>query len=401
MGRLAIVMNMLAPYWVDVFERLAELGWEIRVIVGVEKEPSCRYDMNDVRYKGFGVKRCANLVLNLERLPGRSAYLHLPYGLWRELRGWRPDIVLTSELGLRTLIAAGYGRIHGVPVIPWVCVSSHTERNNSSLRESFRRRMLHGFPVVCTNMGEAGEYLVNKLGVSPGKIFHTPYTIDVEKYGTLVAACRNGSREMRNKLGLEGIVFLYVGHMIPRKGIRELALGIGELTPAYRERCSFLFVGGEMPTEVVELLDHGRVRYACVPFVQPRELPCYYAAADVFLFPSLEDEWGIVLNEAAASGLPLAASRFAAATAELVQPGNNGVVFNPHDSREVAGMLSTIIDLPESRLREWGANSVTAAKSIGLHFTVHNLVSALECALSRYGADNKAKAENPPEADGP
>jgi len=41
MGRLAIVMNMLAPYWVDVFDELARRGWEIRVIVGVKKEPSC------------------------------------------------------------------------------------------------------------------------------------------------------------------------------------------------------------------------------------------------------------------------------------------------------------------------------------------------------------------------
>jgi glycosyltransferase involved in cell wall biosynthesis len=391
MARLAIVMNMLAPYWVDVFERLAELGWEIRVIVGVEKEPSCRYDMNEVRYKGFSVKRCANLVLNLERLPGRSAYLHLPYGLWRELRRWRPDVVLTSELGLRTLITAGYGRIHGAPVIPWVCVSSHTERNNSRLRESFRRRMLAGFPAVCTNMGEAGEYLVNKLGVSPGKIFRTPYTIDVEKYGKLVAACRGGSREVRNKLGLVGIVFLYVGHMIPRKGIRELALGIVELSAAYRERSSFLFVGGKMPAEIGEMLDHGRVRYTCVPFVQPRELPRYYAAADVFLFPSLEDEWGIVLNEAAAAGLPLAASRFAAATAELVKHGDNGLIFDPHEPGDISRTLSEIIDLPDSQRKAWGSKSVEAAGRIGLHFTVNNLDSAIRSALTGLEDLNRCK----------
>jgi glycosyltransferase involved in cell wall biosynthesis len=261
--------------------------------------------------------------------------------------------------------------------------------------------MLQGFPAVCTNMGEAREYLVRRLGVSPGKIFHTPYTIDVAKYEKLVACCRDGNRELRDKLGLGGIVFLYVGHMIPRKGIRELAQGILDLAPAYRERCSFLFVGGSMPSEVGSMLDQGRVRYTCVSFVQPRELPCYYAAADVFLFPSLEDEWGIVLNEAAAAGLPLAASRYAAATAELVQPGNNGVVFNPHDPLEIAAMLSAIVDLPASRLREWGANSVTAAKRIDLNFTVRNLVSALDFALAPYGASNKAKAEFPPEIKGP
>jgi glycosyltransferase involved in cell wall biosynthesis len=146
-----------------------------------------------------------------------------------------------------------------------------------------------------------------------------------------------------------------------------------------------------MPAEIGEMLDHGRVRYTCVPFVQPRELPRYYAAADVFLFPSLEDEWGIVLNEAAAAGLPLAASRFAAATAELVKHGDNGLIFDPHEPGDISRTLSEIIDLPDSQRKAWGSKSVEAAGRIGLHFTVNNLDSAIRSALTGLEDLNRCK----------
>lgn len=377
MPRLAIVMNMLAPYWVDVFERLAELGWQIRVIVGLEKEPSCQYDMNEVRPNRFSVKLCASHLLDLNRLPGKSGYMHVPYGLWREFQAWKPDVIITSELGLRTVIGKLYGRRHGVPVIPWVCLSPHTERNNSRIREIFRRWLIKGAPAVCTNMSEATRYLTGTLGVPSARIFQTPYTVEVEKYNGRVEAFRSGSAALRKELGLSGVVFLYVGQMTFRKGLAELARGIGILSSSNRSRCSFLFIGGELPLHVREALDQGCIRYAGIPFVQPGELPRYYAAADVFVFPSLEDEWGIVLNEAAAAGIPLIASRYASATTELVRHGHNGFVFDPHDLDEISRVLAQMIDLPDSRRRAWGANSVEAADRIGLHFTVKNLDSAI------------------------
>jgi glycosyltransferase involved in cell wall biosynthesis len=231
-------------------------------------------------------------------------------------------------------------------------------------------------------MGEGVEYLVRALGVPPEKIFRTPYSVDVQEYGKKVEAHRPRSWELRRQLGLEGVVFLYVGSMIPRKGIRELAAGIGELASSYREMCSFLFVGGKLPQEAAAFLDYAGARFACVPFVQPGELPRYYAAADAFVFPSLEDEWGIVLNEAAASGLPLVASRFAAATAELVEQGINGLVIDPRDSSEIASALTEIMDLPLSSLNEWGCRSITKAGRIGIDFTVGNLAAAVSRTLS-------------------
>lgn len=380
MPRLAIAMNMLAPYWIDVFDRLADCGWDIRVIVGIEKEPACHYDMQAKVPGRFSVKLCATLAFNQKRWSGRAEYLHFPFGLWRELRVWQPDVVLSSELGLRTLISRLYGMTHRIPVIPWVCLSPHSERHKSRLRVGFRRLLIGNAKHVCTNMSEAEQYLTSRLGVNPEAIFYTPYTIDVVKRSRQVAGFLRFSGTLRAELGLEGTVFLYVGSMIPRKGLQELAHGLRHLAPFQRERCSFLFIGGELPAAVREQLDKADIRHVALPFVQPHDLPRYYAAADAFIFPSLEDEWGIVLNEAAAAGLPLIASRYAAATAELVLPGENGLRFDPYDSHEVAACIAQLLDLPEQRRQEWGRKSVEIAGRIGIDFTVGNLDRALRSA---------------------
>ncbi len=65
----------------------------------------------------------------------------------------------------------------------------------------------------------------------------------------------------------------------------------------------------------------------------------FYAAADVFVFPSLIDVWGLVVNEAMACGLPVLASRFAGASQELVDNNDVGQTFDPTDLEGFASLL--------------------------------------------------------------
>ena len=74
------------------------------------------------------------------------------------------------------------------------------------------------------------------------------------------------------------------------------------------------------------------------------ELARHYAAADVFVLPSLVDVWGLVVNEAMCFGLPILASQYAGAAQSLIS-GEIGIVFNPLDIEEFT-----------SRLRAWAEN---------------------------------------------
>jgi glycosyltransferase involved in cell wall biosynthesis len=230
------------------------------------------------------------------------------------------------------------------------------------------------------------------LGVSETQIFHAPYVIDVTEFNRKILSLKTQVPEQREQLELKGTVFLYVGQMIPRKGLSELARGIAAVDKDLLEDISFLFVGGHMPEDIKSLLMKHRVHFSEVPFVQPRELPQYYAMSDVFIFPSLEDEWGIVLNEAAASGLPIIASKFAAATADLVEENVNGYVVDPHDPGQFAASIGKFAAMSQETLVRFGNASFLRVQSVDIGFTLVNLHRALLFALGATGKQSTSRS---------
>ncbi|MGH2874008.1 MAG: glycosyltransferase [Solirubrobacteraceae bacterium] len=77
-------------------------------------------------------------------------------------------------------------------------------------------------------------------------------------------------------------------------------------------------------------------------FVEQPELARACAAADVLLFPSLQDEFGFVLLEGQAAGLACIASPFAGATEDLVVDHVSGLVVDPRDQAALAGALGAL-----------------------------------------------------------
>lgn len=385
--RVAIAMNMLAPYWVPVFERLALMGWDICVFVANEREPTCQYDQESMVSSFFSVKRTPNFTVRIPGLKGRAGYIHFQYGIWRELKTWQPDIILSSELGFRTIFCLLFKLRTSIPVIPWLCASAHTERNNGFLREKFRKWILAKAPCVLTNLTEATEYLAKELGVPENKIYQTPYTIDVAEFNNKVRLAHDRAAGLKDELRLTGTVFLYVGQTIPRKGMKELVGGLVTLDDDQLRNASFLVVGGRLPEDLRDTLMERGMHFVDVPFVQPRDLYLYYALSDVFVFPSLEDEWGIVLNEAAAAGLPIIASKFAAATIDLVEDNVNGFVIDPYDSSQVVTAIGKFIAMSREQLLQFGDASLRRVKGVDIDFTLANMHRAFISA-----ADSQQRA---------
>jgi glycosyltransferase involved in cell wall biosynthesis len=86
-------------------------------------------------------------------------------------------------------------------------------------------------------------------------------------------------------------------------------------------------------------------------FRQIGELPGFYAGSGAFVHPALEEPWGLVINEAMASGLPVLSSRNVGAAEELVVEGKTGFLFDPKNVEEIAAALVKIVGMgPEARL---------------------------------------------------
>lgn len=378
---LAIAKNMLPPNEHDLFEHLASKGWDITIFLSTEKEPDREYQRQDYSTYSFKVKKSRNILVNLKRFRSKTSYLHIQYGLWNDLSELNPDIILSSQMGIRTMIAICFGFMRKIPVVIWMGVSVFTERNNSFLRELFRKLLVKLVPCICTNLTEAEKYFVKNLKVPRNKIFHTPYAFDVVRFRESVEEARCYVDHLREQLNLKKIVFLYVGRMIEGKGLKELVSSIEVIDGSQLDIVSFLFVGGSLPENLKIRLTQKKVGFINVPFVQPEHLYQYYAVADVFIFPSLDDEWGVVINEAAAAGLPIISSMYAAATRDLVIDGFNGVTIDPYDAKNTSEAIIKMLDITSETRKKWGHNSFELARKIDVNFTVTNMDMALEFAL--------------------
>jgi glycosyltransferase involved in cell wall biosynthesis len=89
-------------------------------------------------------------------------------------------------------------------------------------------------------------------------------------------------------------------------------------------------------------------------FRQIAELPLFYAGAGAFIHPALSEPWGLVINEAMASGLPILSSNQVGAAEELLIEGETGFLFDPMDVQAISGAMHRITTLPEDRRQQMG-----------------------------------------------
>jgi glycosyltransferase involved in cell wall biosynthesis len=89
-------------------------------------------------------------------------------------------------------------------------------------------------------------------------------------------------------------------------------------------------------------------------FRQIAELPLFYAAAGAFIHPALSEPWGLVINEAMASGLPILSSKQVGAAEELLIEGETGFLFDPMDVQAISAAMHRIAALPEDRRQQMG-----------------------------------------------
>jgi len=154
----------------------------------------------------------------------------------------------------------------------------------------------------------------------------------------------------KSKQVSDSVVFLTVGQIIERKGLRQLIEATKLLfDSAHRDNWSVLIVGdgplkGELEkrTQIYGL--EGRVKF--LGWIKHGELGRVLSSAHVFVFPTLEDVWGIAPLEAMAMGIPVLCSKYAGAS-ELVEDGVGGWIFDPHNPKELAELMKRFLDQPE------------------------------------------------------
>jgi glycosyltransferase involved in cell wall biosynthesis len=281
--------------------------------------------------------------------------------LLKRVVAWRPHFIFSFNLGVSSLLALIASRLSGArAVVIWDGYAPGIDVPDDSARGALRRFVARRADAFITNSRAGAAYLTMRLGVPEQRILARPYEVpDLPSllFGGTSAAAMCVRAVQRPK-------FLYVGRIIPGKGWNHLLSAAGKLR-AEGKRFSLIIAGdgGDLPALEAAIRDlrlEDTVR--ALGFVPYEKLGEVYRAADVFVFPTNEDVWGVALLEAMAFGLP-AISSTAAGAAELVRPGENGFLFDAGDADQLAELMRRFIDEP-GLARRLGA---AAHKDMSLH----------------------------------
>ena len=269
------------------------------------------------------------------------------------LLNYKPDIVFSSSFGIWSILALVFKLIGGWKVvIAYEGSSPGVDYRNSKLRLALRRIMVRLSDACITNSYAGHDYLVNSLKASKGRVFVQPYEVpDVRSLTAINENLELVSQDNNLKFSdLQHPVFLFVGSIVPRKGVQCLLEACRILKESRLKPFTILVVGdGDQQSELqglsqnYQLEDYvlwaGRVEYD--------NISTYFHRADVFILPTLEDTWGMVVLEAMLLGKPILCSKGAGAS-ELVLDGKNGYCFEPNNPDELATVMQKIIDNPDS-----------------------------------------------------
>ena len=217
-------------------------------------------------------------------------------------------------------------------------------------------------------------------GAQAEKIFIAPDTVGNETFMRQSSKFKGEKDEFKQKLSIKNKkVILYVGQLIRRKGVRYLIEAYGKLKRDYKDVCLMLVGDGPLRIELEESCAKHQIKD--VHFLGNKsyeELPKYYSMADIFVLPTLEDVWGLVVNEAMACGLPVITTKAAGCAVDLIVPGENGFIVDEANAGQLCSAMRRII-LDEALAREMGEKSLEMVNSRwNINENVNGVVSAIE-----------------------
>lgn len=344
--RLSLLTEIPAPFRLPLFNALAaQPGVELEVVFLAERDPRRTYYpvyrdefRFDARFlRGWSLRR------------GRH-WLVLSWGTLCVLRRFRPDVVVIGGWNQPAVWqGALYARARRRPLVTWVESTLRDARIGSPATEALKRAVVRASSAFLVPGRAAADYVAS-LGAPPEDVVVAPNAIDLDIFGRRVAEARRRREDLRRELGLGACTVLYVGRLDHEKGLDVLFRAMADV-PA-----ELVVIGsGSQEAVLRSLAPPGRVRF--LGSLDRDALVPWYAAADVFVLPSRSEPWGMVLNEAAAAGLPIVASTAAGAAYDLVEDGGNGFRVPPDDPGSLAAALRRLVDDNELRVRA-GARSL-------------------------------------------
>jgi len=342
--KIAIITNMPTPYRKKQFEyysKYADIDLTVYYCTKIENDRFWRFKssegVNEIFLKGFNF-------FNFHFNPSIIYIVLMKRYDFFMVGGFSYPTVIISIILLRILKKK------------WVMISDGISPKRLT-NEKWYVKLFKKFILNCADAyfinGISSQKNFQSYGIKRNKIFNQYLTVDVDNFIEKQFDGLKCREKIRSSYNINNsIVLNYTGRLISKKGIENLIIAIKLLNQKYD---LFLFIIGEgnFKQELEEISDEIIDRVIFTGHVDPYELYKYYYASDIFVLPTLDDPWGLVVNEAMACQLPIIVTDAAGCSADLIK--NNGYIIKAGDVKELTKAIEDLID-PKTR-RLFGKNS--------------------------------------------
>ncbi|MFN3191071.1 MAG: glycosyltransferase family 4 protein [Aureliella sp.] len=332
---VAFFTGYVPPYALPVMTEIAARVERMSVFVSTPMEGNRSWD---VEHGGLDVvvQRTMTFLTRWKHRAGFSdrSETHVPWDTLFQLTRMRPDVVVSEELGFRSFFCSIYTTLTRTPLVLVCNLSEHTEQGRGMLR-GLLRKWLSWAAVATTANGTSGLRYLNEAGFRSDSLALFSYAAKPGVFETLELARRP---EQIHRL-------ICVSELSERKGIGPFLRCLAVWCQKNPDQQVKMDIVGEGPIrdelEAIEMPVSASVSF--VGQKSYRELASLMQASGVLVFPTLADEWGLVVNEALAAGLPVLGSKYSQAVSDLVEDGYNGWSFDPLDESDTFDSLNHML----------------------------------------------------------
>lgn len=330
---IAFINNIPSPYNVDLFYELTLYFKNSYNLI--------HFFGNTSTSQGRKWKINNNKLINTEYLKSLQIklkqkynlrYIQIPYKLFKAYNNKKIDLFICSEYNLVSILTLTYCKIHKIKYALYTEGTLYQERNISYFQKIFRKVIINSADACLAGSTKSIE-LIRYYNNRNDNYFLCQLTVNQAPFNKINRKINKGK-------------ILYVGSVIERKGIDLLIEALAKVKHDFH-----LYIIGEADDTIYKkkldilIEKHGlKENIFFCGYKEDLELLKEYENSELFILPSREDCYGLVLLESALSKVPIISSQYADGCFDVVKNGYNGYIVDPYNTDLFANIIHKSLD---------------------------------------------------------
>lgn len=384
--RVALIHNIVAPYRIPVFEQMAaepSIDFTVFYCATTHKHRNWEIDNSE----GYNHRVLSGVCIRA----GDINYHFNPSVVWELVRGRFDVVIIGGCTDFTTQIAFFVSRYTQSRLILWSEGIAGAQSRIGRLLSPLTDHIISNADAIIVP-GELSRQYHIASGASVDRVFVGPSIVDNDFYIQQTSKLKPEKECQKRDLGINrNNVILYVGQLVDRKGLHILLAAYKSFKKEFPDSCLVIVGDGPLKEPLNRACAEEQIDDVLFTgWVSENEKVMYFTIADVFILPTLEDVWGLVVNEAMCCGLPVITTNVAGCSRDLIVPGENGYIINPKNSDEILQALVNVFKDP-SRSELMGRRSLEIIQN---GFSVQNTVDGFLSAIDYVREDTHENSDD-------